>query len=182
MDAWAMIAGSSPRMRGARLCLVYVRLRVGIIPAYAGSTGNRGHHDHGGGIIPAYAGSTASRPTTRRRVRDHPRVCGERIPSSVSSSTASGSSPRMRGAPKDEASDKVSGRIIPAYAGSTSARPRRCCRRRDHPRVCGEHARPRRWRPQATGSSPRMRGARQWRRAVGEDRGIIPAYAGSTEP
>ena len=139
MDAWAMIAGSSPRMRGARLCLVYVRLRVGIIPAYAGSTGNRGHHDHGGGIIPAYAGSTASRPTTRRRVRDHPRVCGERIPSSVSSSTASGSSPRMRGAPKDEASDKVSGRIIPAYAGSTSARPRRCCRRRDHPRVCGEH-------------------------------------------
>ena len=80
MDAWAMIAGSSPRMRGARLCLVYVRLRVGIIPAYAGSTGNRGHHDHGGGIIPAYAGST------EHSIKADDKKKGE------------GSSPRMRGA------------------------------------------------------------------------------------
>ena len=49
--------------------------------------------------------------------------------------------------------------IIPAYAGSTPALPSRA-RRRDHPRIRGEH-----------GDGPRRE-----RRA----RGIIPAYAGST--
>ena len=98
MDAWAMIAGSSPRMRGARLCLVYVRLRVGIIPAYAGSTGNRGHHDHGGGIIPAYAGSTFSKDKVQLGIGDHPRVCGEHFTLSDMLTMAVGSSPRMRGA------------------------------------------------------------------------------------
>ena len=74
------------------------------------------------------------------------------------------------------------GRIIPAYAGSTNLPPALGGRGWDHPRVCGEHYEifdvPRYY----DGSSPRMRGAREGPSLVRWQRGIIPAYAGSTEP
>ena len=71
-------------------------------------------------------------------------------------------------------------RIIPADAGSTLAYRLRFGRREDHPRGCGEHPGSTGMRSEASGSSPRMRGAQ----AFGPDdrarRGIIPADAGST--
>ena len=132
------------------------------------------------GIIPADAGSTMEGTEVGVTDGDHPRGCGEHRMRISSSVHRSGSSPRMRGAPRpDEYLNNALG-IIPADAGST--RPAHCLPlyRQDHPRGCGEHesgfSPP--W-PRA-GSSPRMRGALcpiPLKIALIR---IIPADAGST--
>ena len=52
-----------------------------------------------GGIIPAYAGSTGEASGSAADGGDHPRVCGEHSSHLVLASIHLGSSPRMRGAP-----------------------------------------------------------------------------------
>ena len=155
------VPGSSPRMRGALEPCRVAALRPGIIPAYAGSTRRR-------------ASGSAPR-------RDHPRVCGEHSRWAATRCARWGSSPRMRGAQVRPAPRGGAGGIIPAYAGSTSSRR---CRRasRDHPRVCGEHPAAAYTLADLEGSSPRMRGAPAQRHEHRQQRGIIPAYAGSTHP
>ena len=94
------LPGSSPRMRGA-------------LP----------HLDAGhviGRIIPADAGSTVTGPPGTICCPDHPRGCGEHIVSGTDMTTASGSSPRMRGAHLDFGDGVLADRIIPADAGSTA--------------------------------------------------------------
>ena len=91
-----------------------------------------------------------------------------------------GSSPRMRGALSHERSNHAYLRIIPAYAGSTSAWSPCLSAQRDHPRVCGEHCISHMVTSWPVGSSPRMRGAPHDGRHQTTDTGIIPAYAGST--
>ena len=132
--------GSSPRMRGAPSRLH----RRGRVP----------------GIIPAYAGSTSYAKMAWRSSRDHPRVCGEHQGSAPPSSSARGSSPRMRGAHVGVAPDHLEGG--------------------DHPRVCGEHLGRTPGGYEAMGSSPRMRGALTRGPGLMSHTGIIPAYAGST--
>ena len=91
--------GSSPRMRGTRDDAVVVLGHDGIIPAYAGNTG---------------------RPSFNRSAnRDHPRVCGEHVWTSVWNSVSSGSSPRMRGTREHGVGEDAFAGIIPAYAGNT---------------------------------------------------------------
>ena len=160
LDVWQSYQGSSPRMRGALAFHHRRAQRLGIIPAYAGSTD-----------------TTAGR---RSSCWDHPRVCGEHELSMPRKLTNSGSSPRMRGAHADRLGEVPQPGIIPAYAGSTATTTIRCAPCRDHPRVCGEHGSktmPPGWHE---GSSPRMRGARSTERAFEPVAGIIPAYAGST--
>ena len=117
------------------------------------------NHPHKG-IIPAYAGSTSVPSPTLSRRRDHPRVCGEHHIGESCLSVPSGSSPRMRGARVHVLTHVVPSGIIPAYAGSTCLRQASGGDCRDHPRVCGEHAR--------------------FTPADALRVGIIPAYAGST--
>ena len=155
-----MLTGSSPRMRGAPPAALTRLLNRRIIPAYAGSTSSRG-------------GRTS-------RARDHPRVCGEHRATSTSYASWLGSSPRMRGARRQDEHGRAERGIIPAYAGSTAARWRRSTTRWDHPRVCGEHRGPESRRTRPGGSSPRMRGAPLRSVKVLALGGIIPAYAGST--
>ncbi len=152
--------GSSPRVRGARLCDYTLVILVGIIPACAGSTTLRLH------------------PRDTRR--DHPRVCGEHSAWASRSSPAWGSSPRVRGAPSSSTPRARTAGIIPACAGSTSRRRARRCACRDHPRVCGEHLMYRLQDIHREGSSPRVRGARSRSMVWGSRLGIIPACAGST--
>ena len=92
--------GSSPHTRGARRFRSVRDRRLGIIPAYAGSTGDAGDDDacladhprirgehgddranlrHQGGIIPAYAGSTTYCWNIELRTADHPRIRGEHL-------------------------------------------------------------------------------------------------------
>ena len=152
--------GSSPRMRGAP------------DPAH--------HWDGHRGIIPAYAGSTNRSRSRCRSSGDHPRVCGEHQRTPCSWPCPRGSSPRMRGARRCAVLDGRPERIIPAYAGSTSlwASVRLCFM--DHPRVCGEHLTHLLEKGHEQGSSPRMRGAPDPAHHWDGHRGIIPAYAGST--
>ena len=152
-------------------------------------------------IIPAYAGSTSVSPCRRGAPKDHPRVCGEHGLNATSGPPLEGSSPRMRGAPcRRRRLGRDGRRIIPAYAGSTRTADTVMClwgdhsayagstvvlgsegwQGRDHPRVCGEHILAWLVNHGYHGSSPRMRGAPGREPGPGADRGIIPAYAGST--
>ena len=71
------------------------------------------------GIIPAYAGSTGEEPLVLSVSQDHPRVRGEHTSYSAFPFPFGGSSPRTRGAlGAAEVALPVVG-IIPAYAGST---------------------------------------------------------------
>ena len=72
------------------------------------------------------------------------------------------------------------GGIIPAYAGNTSSPQAATCRRRDHPRVCGEHAVDVAVVASVSGSSPRMRGTHIECSCLNGTVRIIPAYAGNT--
>ena len=154
---------------------------VGIIPAYAGSTfvpaaggepgdgssphtrgarGLRGPLDGSAGIIPAYAGSTANLGGVVGVVEDHPRIRGEHRILPPDQTLPGGSSPHTRGALLLDRPLIHRGRIIPAYAGSTSA-----CRRCgppmwDHPRIRGEHLANAASITNPYGSSPHTRGAR----------------------
>ena len=94
---------------------------------------------------------------------------------------AEGSSPHTRGA-RDASHDEARGPgIIPAYAGSTSLSASASGRRRDHPRIRGEHCRAYGAPFAGSGSSPHTRGARIHFVRDRATQGIIPAYAGSTQ-
>ena len=152
--------GSSPHTRGARGRVHRHRRPVRIIPAYAGSTQPFGKEEY--------------------RSRDHPRIRGEHHLGASMCTSASGSSPHTRGARNElEANVNKTG-IIPAYAGSTSARSEPSFSTKDHPRIRGEHPEGGGRPAISGGSSPHTRGAPH---GLGSPRGarrIIPAYAGST--
>ena len=93
------IAGSSPHARGAPLYHVAVLLRVG--------------------IIPACAGSTCRPPTGSPCPWDHPRMRGEHWAIASVACWATGSSPHARGAPVVRRTHGRVFGIIPACAGST---------------------------------------------------------------
>ena len=152
------------------------------------------------GIIPAYAGSTYFARYGYACNRDHPRIRGEHLVMAVDWDLAAGSSPHTRGAPFDVSVDlgvcgiipayagstaeadgarlEAEGSsphtrgallhhqqcrdrrgIIPAYAGSTRIDPRGPGCRRDHPRIRGEHPQDDDVRVYYYGSSPHTRGA-----------------------
>ena len=132
------------------------------------------------GIIPAYAGSTGQIEERHPEVPDHPRIRGEHALGIGDDFQVVGSSPHTRGAPDARRRCRALGRIIPAYAGSTSAWEIGGWTPTDHPRIRGEHA-SRSGPPHGRrGSSPHTRGAPD-RAGLCETGGrIIPAYAGST--
>ena len=154
------VKGSSPRMRGARMANYFVDFPARIIPADAGSTGQRINVAHGSG--------------------DHPRGCGEHIGKTYAWSRWAGSSPRMRGARSGRRQSHCRWRIIPADVGSTSLMPTTRPDVRDHPRRCGEHTRRYGRKHWFLGSSPRMRGAHFSKVSQSLSDRIIPADAGST--
>ena len=130
--------GSSPRVRGTFLSPLALSALIGIIPACAGN------------IL-----SSSARACT---LRDHPRVCGEHVKFVLFAINGLGSSPRVRGTSEQSvAVDRLFG-IIPACAGNIydDIEGTELCK--DHPRVCGEHARLPSGTNRASGSSPRVRG------------------------
>ena len=153
------VEGPSPRVRGA-------------------DHGTEGA-EVGGGTIPAGAGSSRPAPRASPCIRDHPRGCGEQSVKATETTPDTGPSPRVRGA--DHAGLPRLGRAgtIPAGAGSSpswgSWRPIRG----DHPRGCGEQPGSARVRSSCRGPSPRVRGAETGRPWERNNRGTIPAGAGS---
>ena len=130
--------GSSPRMRGTQKFLTQNPAGRGLIPTYAGNTGQR---------IEWFSFTWA-----------HPHVCGEHPVWGAGVKASPGSSPRMRGTHTlTHGYDQRQG-LIPTYAGNTIVRVRRFERKRAHPHVCGEHLPFEFPLAHAAGSSPRMRG------------------------
>ena len=127
---------------------------------------------HWNGIIPAHAGLTARDQKERIQVWDHPRACGAH-PFAVSlSRSAAGSSPRMRGSLEEALRRVRKLGIIPAHAGLTLMRLRLYRSKRDHPRACGAHFCTVTRTLLFSGSSPRMRGSRNYTVKLFEDAGL----------
>ena len=130
------------------------------------------------GITPACAGRRARREKTASILKDHPRVCGEKIRSSRAALTCSGSPPRVRGEGRPCGGLCSRGRITPACAGRRHRFSAPYAARRDHPRVCGEK-RPKRMKGRLRkGSPPRVRGEAFVRYFGSQTAGITPACAG----
>ena len=68
-------------------------------------------------ITPAYAGKSAANTWITNKIKDHPRVCGEKLLMAISPMPLRGSPPRMRGKAAHPHLHPLHGRITPAYAG-----------------------------------------------------------------
>ena len=108
-------------------------------------------------------------------------MCGEHSALSAANSSASGSSPHVRGTPSVRLRRRSLHGIIPACAGNTPC----CCpnswRNGDHPRMCGEHTATTRIVAEVSGSSPHVRGTPPRLFCHRRSSGIIPACAGNTK-
>ena len=156
----AQTPGSSPHTRGAPLFACAHDRHIGIIPAYAGSTVSPASTRATAKDHPRIRGEHCVRESVPRTVQgssphtrgapsistcspppspDHPRIRGEHESTMYCSPRDSGSSPHTRGARLRKGSGRGRAGIIPAYAGSTPAPAERPRRRRDHPRIRGEH-------------------------------------------
>ena len=114
-------SGSSPRVRGK--------------PSSPKNTSNAS------GLIPACAGKTLIDVLEVPTRRAHPRVCGENEDVDVNTTTAAGSSPRVRGKLLASTAKQLADRLIPACAGKTVRLVSIRITWRAHPRVCGENNR-----------------------------------------
>ena len=113
-----------PRIRGEHVPInVAISLYWGSSPHTRGAH-HRQHKDgYRMGIIPAYAGSTIAEDADQAFLEDHPRIRGEHDDSDQYVIDGLGSSPHTRGAPARPGHAALVSGIIPAYAGSTGTRP-----------------------------------------------------------
>ena len=149
---------SPPRMRGK----VWLHQKPGRVP----------------GITPAYAGKSPPAKRKNPAIWDHPRVCGEKIPSSLNWPMFLGSPPRVRGKADSANLHQPKPGITPAYAGKSTGLCEHSRQEQDHPRVCGEKSAASIWAICARGSPPRVLGKDP--RFIDDDTagGITPACAG----
>ena len=109
-------------------------------------------------ITPACAGKSAANNSYGFRIRDHPRVCGEKSWQVTRPATLLGSPPRVRGKVHDVQKEINHGRITPACAGKSSCHTPPTVSKEDHPRVCGEKQSSFDIFSGHSGSPPRVRG------------------------
>ena len=129
-------------------------------------------------ITPAYAGKSFRKTAVRHAIKDHPRLCGEKISTVSGKMGVTGSPPPMRGKGHFCPSSFSSSRITPAYAGK---RPKDGTAKKadwDHPRLCGEKLKQMFLDQINTGSPPPMRGKVGFIHDRGSRDRITPAYAG----
>ena len=112
--------------------------------------------------------------------RAHPRLRGEHAGGDIEAARPKGSSPPTRGALLIAIIASSGTRLIPAYAGSTITSVVDFTDVGAHPRLRGEHRAHLPYPAVVDGSSPPTRGAQAGARKDGSERGLIPAYAGST--
>ena len=113
-------------------------------------------------------------------VKDHPRVCGEKIYSVRDNIAEQGSPPRMRGKAKFTRRAQRDYRITPACAGKRLYYSCAPAILEDHPRMCGEKTIYVDTYPGTLGSPPHVRGkvCRLGSKTVSA--GITPACAGKS--
>ena len=131
-------------------------------------------------ITPAYAGKRPVVAAVLNRVRDHPRLCGEKFVKSFKHVRTPGSPPPMRGKARLATRKASPTGITPAYAGKSTHAGKLRESSKDHPRLCGEKNSSRPLERRHTGSPPPMRGKGKRSKRRSESRGITPAYAGKS--
>ena len=131
-------------------------------------------------LIPAHAGKTPKAGHRAFPTGAHPRACGENNARRPQRGSSRGSSPRMRGKPRQRTWTARTLWLIPAHAGKTLISVALVASTPAHPRACGEN--PREWCASAAleGSSPRMRGKPTKAVVNGYSLRLIPAHAGKT--
>ena len=107
-------------------------------------------------------------------------MCGDHFNESRRMTGFVGSSPHVRGPPHLLHHRGDPAGIIPACAGTTFGLATDPASFGDHPRMCGDHGRERRYRQNCGGSSPHVRGPHEAREPQRDGAGIIPACAGTT--
>ena len=130
--------GSPPRVRGKALGDQAGQRALRITPACAGKRQDRVHHAADRGITPACAGKSEAFLLRLYLLWDHPRVCGEKVPKLMRSSSSIGSPPRVRGKVYPDMAINVADGITPACAGKRGRWEILIRQVVDHPRVCGE--------------------------------------------
>ena len=175
-----MTSGSSPPVRGTRAARLRIAYRLRFIPACAGNTQNRIPQKIDYGFIPACAGNTATAQRRGTAWAVHPRLCGEHMRSRWPASRRAGSSPPVRGTPREAMEAAYRRRFIPACAGNTSQGSPVGQAHTVHPRLCGEHAHLGLYEVNAVGSSPPVRGTPSRRDEFLATMRFIPACAGNT--
>ena len=130
--------------------------------------------------IPACAGSSHSSGPRKSLPWDHPRVRGEQAFHALGVMPSAGPSPRARGAAGRLAVGLGWRGTIPACAGSRPPARGRARTSWDHPRVRGEQIPVDGGYAINTGPSPRARGADRHAGPLRDQKGTIPACAGSS--
>ena len=132
------------------------------------------------GITPAYAGKSHGMAFAPAAAKDHPRLCGEKLPLLVIGVLYLGSPPPMRGKGTISPVWSCTSRITPAYAGKRCSRTNLPHLPQDHPRLCGEKSNFPFCFFWYGGSPPPMRGKAFVFALLYFFEGITPAYAGKS--
>ena len=128
-----------PRMCGEKsLFELIAGLSTGLPPHVRGKAIRNHFKEPVKRITPACAGKRGRGTAQDLTDRDHPRVCGEKLLTLMSTTPFSGSPPRMRGKVRQAMELDGVKRITPAYAGKRNQSIFPAGRKSDHPRVCGE--------------------------------------------
>ena len=118
------ISQDHPRLCGEKgNKFLFEKFAQGSPPPMRGKESDGGQQKTIGRITPAYAGKS-DKATERNPFReDHPRLCGEKLPSVCTGGKCGGSPPPMRGKVQffEKQQDRVG--ITPAYAGKSQIRP-----------------------------------------------------------
>ena len=156
--------------------------RGGSPPRVRGKGGDTVFIQQYNGITPACAGKSCEARWRARRIRDHPRVCGEKQFFAACAFPCVGSPPRVRGKVERHLISSLSGGITPACAGKSEISKGLVLAKKDHPRVCGEKPQRRFYSVEFVGSPPRVRGKAAEEGRAGINDGITPACAGKRTP
>ena len=151
---------------------------LGSPPPMRGKVADKIAHIIRQGITPAYAGKSQSANDVCSHLKDHPRLCGEKVLASTVMACDRGSPPPMRGKVVNVIGVVLVTRITPAYAGKSTKKCCCCCVSEDHPRLCGEKFIFRIFCTRLLGSPPPMRGKALSDLPLKHYEGITPAYAG----
>ena len=129
-------------------------------------------------ITPAYAGKRRCPRFRPGKIRDHPRMCGEKAKADKGTMLRIGSPPHVRGKASAIFWTSFMLRITPACAGKRSHELSNDDLYWDHPRTCGEKRIAQSDELAVEGSPPRMRGKERQHVELLPLFRITPAYAG----
>ena len=139
-----------------------------------------GHRPSPPRLIPAHAGKTNLKRNVVSAPWAHPRSRGENVSVFSTDGRPPGSSPLTRGKHHPQERGRGPHGLIPAHAGKTPGRPRRCPPATAHPRSRGENGGVNVTLIETDGSSPLTRGKPWSLRPVPSCGRLIPAHAGKT--